>query len=223
MAASRRIVAFLLGVVVLISFDNVRSTLAYVRGVSKFWYDFVEPRQQDDLKVCDVTKWDETLNVDYVASTDDNYLLSDERDPIRRHHGPAGWKHSGNYSQLQTYLEICRAGMYNLKKDLAGRSGPATQSAIWIFMCGVECNLSDQFHLVSWLLSVFCFCFVVDSIFLRTPHKNRKRLTTPDATVWHFQLNQIHPTTEFLAIFVWKTVAACCVIYLECVENGNVN
>lgn len=58
-----------------------------------------------------------------------------------------GWKNSANYSQLHTYFTICKNGLDQLKKDLAGRGGPMSEPAIWNFMCGVECPLSDQYHL----------------------------------------------------------------------------
>eukprot|EP00613_Pedinella_sp_CCMP2098_P030713 CAMPEP_0171737526 /NCGR_PEP_ID=MMETSP0991-20121206/32981_1 /TAXON_ID=483369 /ORGANISM="non described non described, Strain CCMP2098" /LENGTH=202 /DNA_ID=CAMNT_0012334551 /DNA_START=121 /DNA_END=727 /DNA_ORIENTATION=+ len=91
--------------------------------VPKFWFDFVEPRKEDDVRSCDLNLWDDGNG--------------------------GGWKNSGNYSQLQTFFEICRSGLNQLKKDMAGRHGPVSEPMIWNYMCGVECPLSDMHHLIA--------------------------------------------------------------------------
>lgn len=100
-----------------------RMVAAYVdqNFVSKFWFDYVEPRAEDDVRTCDLNLWDDGNG--------------------------GGWKNSGNYSQLQTFFEVCRSGLMQLKKDMAGRHGPVSEPMIWNFMCGVECPLSDMLHL----------------------------------------------------------------------------
>ena len=98
--------------------------MAYVDPniVPKFWFDFVEPRKEDDRRTCDLNLWDDGNG--------------------------GGWKNSGNYSQLQTFFEVCQSGLKQLKKDMAGRHGPVSEPMVWNFMCGVECPLSDMLHLV---------------------------------------------------------------------------
>jgi hypothetical protein len=123
--------SFLLHAVVLFNDNNVQMALAGVSGVDQFWFDFVEPRKEDDTRTCDLNKWDDGNG--------------------------GGWKNSGNYSQLQTYFEVCRNGLKQLKKDMAGRHGPVSKPQVWNFMCGVECPISDQFHLVTFFFGVCLF------------------------------------------------------------------
>jgi len=96
---------------------------AGVPEVPAFWFDFVEPRKNDDVRECNMDLWDDGNG--------------------------GGWKNSGNYSKLQTYYTVCRDGLKQLKKDMAGRHGPVSDPAVWNFMCGVECIISDMMHLVS--------------------------------------------------------------------------
>jgi len=95
-------------------------------AVPSYWFDWVEPRKEDDTRVCNLDLWDDGNG--------------------------GGWKNSGNYSRLQTYFEICHSGLKQLKRDLAGRAGPVSEVAIWNYMCAVECNLSDMYHLqaIDW-------------------------------------------------------------------------
>ena len=92
-----------------------------VEKVPQFWWTFVEPAEEDDVRECNLDLWDNGQG--------------------------GGWKHTGNYSRLQTYFTICRNGLEQLHKDRAGRNGPVPYATIWNFMCGVECPLSDQYHL----------------------------------------------------------------------------
>ena len=113
----------LLQLVVLLSPNAMmRSVTAGVAEVPDFWFEFIEPRQEDDVRVCNKDLWDDGNG--------------------------GGWKNSGNYSKLQTYYTVCRDGLKQLKKDMAGRHGPVSDPAVWNFMCGVECPISDQMHLV---------------------------------------------------------------------------
>ena len=99
-----------------------RGAEAYVDSVPDKWFDWVEPRDYDDVRECDLNLWEDGNG--------------------------GGWKNSGNYSKLQTYFTICRDGLKQIKKDLAGRNGPVSNPQIWNFMCGVECPISDQMHVV---------------------------------------------------------------------------